>query len=132
MKPVLVDTSVWRGFFAGRAVAKSLGGLLSDAGLVLVHPLVIGELVLGGLSVAEEGMLLRLPRADRAPYGEVLSMIRRLRLARKGIGWVDAELVTSTVLSKARLWSLDRSLAAVATEMGSGFDPVTRRLPDPS
>lgn len=132
MKPVLVDTSVWRSFFAGRSVAKPLGGLLGDVGMVLVHPLVIGELVLGGLSVTEEGMLKRLPHAERAPYGEVLSMIRRMQLARKGIGWVDAELVAGAVQSKAPLWSLDRRLADVATAMGIGFVPVTRRPPVPS
>ncbi len=132
MRSVVIDTSVWRSFFAGRAVARPLGGLLGEVGMVLVHPLVVGELVLGGLSVGEERLLQRLPQAARVPYGELLSMIRRCRLARKGVGWVDVEIVASSVQSKAMLWSLDRALASVAQEMGIGFDPEAHRRSDPS
>ena len=37
MKPVLVDTSVWRYFFAGRATARRLATLLEEEGIVLMH-----------------------------------------------------------------------------------------------
>lgn len=124
MKPVVVDTSVWRGFFAGRASASSLSELLGIAGLVLVHPLVIGELVLGGLASAEEKLLQRLPEAERADHAYVLAVIRRYKLARRGVGWVDAELVASALLGRARLWSLDNSLAAVALDLGIACDPA--------
>lgn len=124
MKPVVVDTSVWRGFFAGRTAASPLGVLLSVAGVVLVHPLVIGELVLGGLAAVEEKLLYQLPCAERADYPHVLAMIRRHKFARRGIGWVDAELLASTLLSKALIWSLDNSLAAVASELGIDCDPM--------
>jgi hypothetical protein len=122
MKPVVVDTSVWRAFFAGRAVATTLAELLAEAGLVLVHPLVIGELVLGGLSPKEERLLERLPQAERASYVDVLAAIRRCKLPRRGVGWVDVELVVSAQLGKAWLWSLDRSLAKVASDLGIGFN----------
>jgi predicted nucleic acid-binding protein len=120
MKSVIVDTSVWRQFFAGRAVARRLGALLEEDGLVLVHPLVIGELVLGGLSVREERLLTALPSSDRVPYDEVLTLARR-RLMRKGIGWVDAELIASALTQGANLWSLDGALARAAKELGAGF-----------
>jgi hypothetical protein len=123
MKPVIVDTSVWRGFFAGRGSARALGELLGDAGVVLLHPLVIGELVLGGLSREEERLLQRLPEAARADYPEVLAAVRRLQLVRRGVGWVDAELVVSALKSRARLWCLDRSLAAAAHDLGIDFEP---------
>ena len=126
MKPVVVDTSVWRGFFAGRAAANPLGELLGVAGLVLVHPLVIGELVLGGLAVAEEKLLQQLPNAERPDYPHVLAMIRRYKLVRRGVGWVDAELVASALLGKALLWSFDNSLAAAALELGIACDPTFR------
>jgi hypothetical protein len=122
MKPVVVDTSVWRGFFAGRTAARPLGELLSVAGVVLVHPLVVGELVLGGLAAVEEKLLYQLPRVERVDYPQVLAVIRHHRLVRKGIGWVDAELLASTLLSKALLWSLDISLAAAALELEIACD----------
>lgn len=124
MTPIVVDTSVWRAFFAGRSAASALGELLEESGVVLVHPLVIGELVLGGLSLGEEHLLQRLPRAEPSGYVNVLASIRRLKLARRGIGWVDAELVTSTLKCKARLWSLDRSLSSVAQELGVASGPT--------
>jgi predicted nucleic acid-binding protein len=121
MKPILIDTSVWRDFFAGRAAARPLGTLLDEEGIVLMHPLVLGELVLGGLSSEQEHLLQRLPTVERVPYDEVLSFIRRRRLARRGIGWIDAELITSSLTSGAEVWSFDGALVTVAGELGAAF-----------
>jgi predicted nucleic acid-binding protein len=127
MNAVLVDTSVWRGYFMGRAAARPLRVLLEEDGLVLVHSLVIGELVLGGLSLQQERLLAQLPSAQRVPSDEVLTLIRRRRLSRKGIGWVDAELIAASLVSNALLWSLDAALVRVANNLGLGFDPRTAR-----
>ncbi|HEY5955963.1 MAG TPA: PIN domain-containing protein [Polyangiaceae bacterium] len=124
MKRTVVDTSVWRAFFSGRKSASRLGDLLEESGVVLVHPLVIGELVLGGLALGEERLLQRLPQAEPTGYVSVLAAIRRYKLARRGVGWVDAELVSSALQCKALLWSLDRSLSSVADELGLGFGPM--------
>jgi predicted nucleic acid-binding protein len=45
--PVLVDTSVWRGYLSGRPSTRALGDLLDEDGLVWMHPWVLGELMLG-------------------------------------------------------------------------------------
>jgi predicted nucleic acid-binding protein len=123
MSAVLVDTSVWRGYFMGRAATRPLRLLLEEDGLILVHPLVIGELVLGGLSPQQERLLEQLPQTQRVPGDEVLTLIRRRRLARKGIGWVDAELIAASLVSHAQLWSLDSALAKVANNLNLGFEP---------
>ncbi|MGB8299046.1 MAG: PIN domain-containing protein [Polyangia bacterium] len=122
MKPVLVDTSVWRYFFAGRASARPLATLLQEEGIVLVHPLVVGELVLGGLSSDQERLLQRLPTVKWVPYEEILSFIKRRRLARRGIGWGDAEIIASGLTSGAEVWSFDRAVVTVAGELGAAFD----------
>ncbi len=122
MRPVLVDTSVWRYFFAGRATAHPLAALLEEEGIVLVHPLVVGELVLGGLSADQERLLQRVPTVERVPYDEVLSFIRHRRLARRGIGWVDAEIIASGLTSGAEVWSFDGAVATVAGELGAAFE----------
>ena len=42
-------------------------------------------------------------------------MMEARRLAVSGIGWVDAQLVASSLASGARLWTLDATLGRVAT-----------------
>ena len=122
MKPVLVDTSVWRRYFAGAPTVRALGDLLDEDGSVLVHPFVVGELVLGGLSTREEALFARLPAAAVVPHDEVLAFIRRRKLTRRGIGWVDVHLLASALTSGAALWSVDADLSAAAEELGVGYD----------
>jgi hypothetical protein len=118
MKPVLVDTSVWRRYFSGTASVRGLGDLLDEDCAVLVHPFIIGEMVLGGLSAREEQLFVRLPSAGVVRHEEVLELVRRRRLARRGIGWVDAHLLASALTSSAVLWSVDSDLKAVAADLG--------------
>jgi hypothetical protein len=122
LKPVLVDTSVWRKYFAGAPGVKALGGLLDEDGAVLVHPFVVGEMVLGGLSAREEGLFVRLPAAAVVPHDEVLTFVRRRLLTRRGIGWVDAHLLASALASGGVLWSVDGDLSAAAADLGAGYD----------
>ncbi len=125
MKPVLIDTSVWRRYFSGTQSVRRLGDLLDEDGAVLVHPFIIGEMVLGGLSAREEAIFLRLPSAGIVPHEEVLAFVRRRRLTRRGIGWVDAHLLASALTSSARLWSVDANLAAAAADSGVAFGDAT-------
>ena len=121
MKPVLVDTSVWRRYFSGQADARPLGDLLDEDGAVLVHPFVLGELVLGGLSDGEQGLFDQLLGADLVAHEEVLALVRRRRLARRGIGWVDTHLLASALTSGAELWTVDKDLSAAAGDLNAGF-----------
>jgi len=121
LTPVIVDTSVWRRYFSGAPAARRLGPLLDEEGGVLVHPFIMGELVLGGLSMREEALFARLPFAAVVPHEEVLDFVRRRRLARSGIGWVDAHLLASALTTPALLWSLDSGLASAAANLEVGF-----------
>jgi predicted nucleic acid-binding protein len=121
VKPVLVDTSVWRRFFAGAVQFKGLGQLLDEDGVVLVHPFILGELVMGGISEREEALFRRLPTAQRIADEEVLAMVRRRRLTRRGIGWIDAHLLASALASSALLWSADKSLSSAARGLQAGY-----------
>ena len=123
MKPVLVDTSVWRRYFSGSSGVRQLGDLLDEDGAVLTHPFVIGELVLGGLSAREEALFARLPTAAMVAHEEALEFVRRRRLMRRGIGWVDAHLLASTFTSSAVLWSIDVDLRAAADALAVCFQP---------
>lgn len=115
---ILVDTSIWNGHF--RYGDTRLRGLL-EAGLVLGHAFVIGELACG--RIPDRANLLRLlrelPQAVVAEPEEVLGFIERHDLAGAGIGYVDAHLLASAALTLgARLWSGDRRLAAAAGRLG--------------
>jgi predicted nucleic acid-binding protein len=115
---ILVDTSVWINHL--RAADERLSALL-DAGEVLGHPFVTGEIALGNLrqrGVALR-MLRRLPQAAVASSQEVLSLIDRQALFGRGIGYVDAHLLAAVRLTAAaKLWTGDRRLQAVAAELG--------------
>lgn len=109
----LVDTSVWGHHL--KRTDQGLVALLED-GAVLTHPAVIGELALANLRKREEtlGLLGRLPCAKVATDREVLSFIDRLSLHGRGIGWIDAHLLASALLTGCGLWTADRPLVAAA------------------
>ena len=116
-----MDTSVWRKYLAGVAKVRRLGDLLDEDGMVLVHPFIIGEMALGGLSTREEALFDRLPRASVVPHEEVLELVRRRRLMRRGIGWVDTHLLASALISSAVLWTLDVDLSSAAVDLSVDF-----------
>ena len=120
MPSVLVDTSVWRKYLAGVASTRVLGQLLDDDA-VLLHPFVLGELTLGGLSDREASLFRRLPEVQVVDHAEIMAFVVERRLTRKGIGWVDAHLLAAALLADARLWSVDRALISAARSLGVAF-----------
>ncbi len=114
---MLVDTSVWIEHF--RQGSAKLSGRLSE-GLVFMHPCVSGELACGNLKQREEVLrhLDRLPVAKIASDREVRHLIENLRLYGCGIGWIDAQLIASALLSSCVFWTLDKKLAQIAGNLG--------------
>jgi predicted nucleic acid-binding protein len=115
---ILVDTSVWVDHLG--AADKALAALL-DAGMVLAHPFVIGELALGNLRQREMVLqaLADLPHASVATDAEVLHFIERYALSGRGIGYVDAHLLAAVKLTAgAELWTNDKRLHGVAVQLG--------------
>jgi predicted nucleic acid-binding protein len=114
---VLADTSVWIEHF--RRGEPALAERLAD-GLVLMHPFVSGELACGNLK--NRAVILAdlhaLPSSTLASNAEVLQLIDDRRLWGRGMGWIDAHLLASALLSNCRLWTLDKRLAKTALELG--------------
>jgi predicted nucleic acid-binding protein len=107
---ILVDTSVWIDHF--RKGVASLKALL-DAGQVLGHPFVVGELALGNLHRRNVILdaLQALPQASVATESEVLRFIDQESLHGLGIGYVDAHLLAAVRLSPgSRLWTRHKRL----------------------
>ena len=68
-------------------------------------------------------LLGRLPSAPTATHAEALRFLERRALMGRGIGFVDVHLLASAALAApARLWTRDRRLAAVATELDLAFE----------
>ena len=113
---ILVDTSVWIDHF--RRDSDRLRDLLHDE-QVLTHPFVIGELACGNLRNREEilSLLGALPRAESAEADEVLRLIEVRKLHGKGLGWVDAHLLASTLLSGCTIWTLDKAMGDAAARL---------------
>jgi hypothetical protein len=114
---ILVDTSVWVAHF--RKGGTKLGELLSEAS-VLVHPFVVGELACGNLRnrAAILSDLKVLPYALSATHEEVMRLVEDRQLWGLGIGWIDAHLLASALLSHCQLWTLDGRLVRAAIPAG--------------
>lgn len=115
---ILVDTSVWIDHLrrADHLLVERLG-----EGEVLGHPLVTAEIVLG--SVRDRGAVARaldeLPPLRPASVPEVRRLTEAHPLHGRGIGFVDAALLASCLLTPGtRLWTRDRRLDALAGELG--------------
>lgn len=115
---ILVDSSVWIDHLRTRN--PELVAQL-EWGQVVTHPAVLGELACG--TFRDRGKFLslmqQLPQIMEAEHEEVMTLIERHRLMGKGIGWIDAHLLASAILSNARLWTLDKRLAEIERRIGS-------------
>jgi len=117
---VLVDTSIW--FSHLRKGNARLKTLLENAE-VACHPLIIGELACGNIKNRTEilSSLHALPAAVVAKHEEVLRFIESHHLMGRGLGLIDVHLLASALLTRAPLWTADRRLRAVSTELSIAY-----------
>ncbi|HKO17666.1 MAG TPA: type II toxin-antitoxin system VapC family toxin [Acidobacteriaceae bacterium] len=111
---ILADTSIWVDHF--RAANSKLHALIAN-GRVLMHPFVIAEVALGFLSQRRLKLMLmeKLLQVKVADTVEVRRMIEAHTLFSRGIGFVDAHLLASCLLTPGtRLWTRDARLAGTA------------------
>lgn len=122
---VLIDTSVWIRFLAGKdPYAAELSRLLSFDE-VAAHDLVAGELLVGdrGGRLQLLAAYGRIYRSATVPHAEVMDFVRHRKLNGRGIGWVDVHLLASALVSQIRLWTADSRLAAIASELAIAYQP---------
>lgn len=113
---ILADTSVWIDHF--KKANKTFIELLED-GKIAIHPFVIGELACGNLKNRKQilELLDDLPKVELADHQEVLELIVNKELMGKGIGWIDAHLLASALISGTGLWTGDRRLRTIAAAL---------------
>jgi hypothetical protein len=120
---ILVDTSVWINHL--QTADATLQRLL-EAGKVLTHPWVIGEIAVGSFSHRDRILdeLSSLPIVTIAEHHEVLHFISNHRLYGLGIGYIDAHLLVAVQLTPGTtLWTRDKRLAQVAEQLKIAFHP---------
>jgi len=118
---ILADTSVWANHLRNH---DPLMVSLTDGERLLMHPYVIGELSMGNLHdrAAFIVALRQMEGVTLATDSEVSRLVEDNRLYGTGIGWIDAHLLASTLLTDdVQLWSHDRRLSAAAIRFGRGI-----------
>jgi len=120
---IIVDTSIWIDH-----LHRSEAGLarLLDAGMVAVHPMVVGELAMGSLRDRDEilSLLTALPKATQASHDEVLDLVTRQRLHSRGLSYVDGHLLASALLTPGgALWTRDRRLREASADLQVAYSP---------
>lgn len=115
---ILVDTSIWVDHLNDGDPAMKAA---LEAGEVLMHPHIIGEISLGSLR-DRAGLIARLRMLTEsavASDAEVVTLIEDRALYGTGIGYVDAHLLAATILTpEAILWTRDRRLREQAERLG--------------
>ena len=115
----IVDTSVWIDHFRGKDTPLAALLLLEEA---LLHPFVLGELLLGGLSREAARELNDVTRVMPASPAEVTAAFGWYGLTGTGIGYVDTHLLLSAKLLEAgRLLTSDRDLWKQAERLGLAY-----------
>jgi len=115
---ILIDTSVWIDHLH-KSHPQVVGALERED--VATHPFIIGELACGSIANRNEvlHLLSALPTITVATHDEVLIVIERHGLMGRGIGYIDAHLITSVMLTEtARLWTADKRLHEIAATLG--------------
>lgn len=114
---ILADTSVWVDHL--NLMDRTLLRLLDETEIA-THPFVIGELAMG--KSPDRSAILRALRRLESVYvarnEEVMRLIEDWELAGTGIGYLDAHLLASVLLTpETRLWTRDKKLREVAKQL---------------
>lgn len=121
MTRILVDTAVWIDHL--HRTDSQLARLL-EHGLVVTHPMVIGELALGSIRNRSTvlSLLSGLPMIAEAKSQEILDLVEARALYGRGLGLVDASLLAAALIAgDVAIWTRDKRLAAIADSLRIGW-----------
>jgi predicted nucleic acid-binding protein len=120
---IVVDSSIWIDHI--HHGEPHLGALLLRDH-ALMHPHALGEIALGSIRNRDQviARFLRLPVPNVAKEGHMLTLIESDDLIATGIGYTDAHLLASALLTPGgKLWTRDKKLLAQAERLGVAYQP---------
>jgi hypothetical protein len=123
---VLVDTSVWIRWLAGREPYRAELGRLLGRDQVAGHELIYGELLMGdrGGRLKVLTHYEKIQQAARVHHRDVVAFVRHRGLHGRGVGWIDIHILASAVVERMQVWTADPRFAALANELGVEYNPL--------
>ena len=124
---VLVDTSVWIRFLAGREPFASGLDELLGRDEVVGHEMVFGELLIGDLGGGRRNLLeayAQMHQVSTVAHREVVEFVRERRLVGRGVGWIDVNLLASAVVGGFQMWTADSRFYTLADEVRVAYSPA--------
>lgn len=120
---IIPDTSTWVDHFRGKDTP--LDDVPAAGRQWLLHPFVLGELLLGGLPKRRgvDDFLARLLPAPVASASEANAFIQWAKLAGTGVGYVDAHILVSARIASAQIVSADTRLVEQAARFDLAYAP---------
>lgn len=124
---VLVDTSVWIRFLAGREPFASGLDELLGRDEVVGHEMIFGELLIGDIGGGRKHLIdayLQMHQAVTIPHEEVVEFVRARRLNGRGVGWVDIHILAAALVGEFQVWTADPRFSALASELRIAYTPA--------
>jgi predicted nucleic acid-binding protein len=124
---VLVDTSVWIRFLAGREPFASGLDEVLGRDEVVGHEMIFGELLLGDIGGGRRNLLeayVRMHQAQTVAHHEVVEFVRERRLFGRGVGWINVNVLASALVGGFQVWTADPRFFALAHELRAAYFPT--------
>lgn len=124
---VLVDTSVWIRFLAGREPFASGLDEVLGRDEVVGHEMVYGELLIGDVGGGRRKLLeayTQMYQAQTVAHQEVVEFVRGRRFFGRGVGWIDVNILASAVVSGFQVWTADPRFLTLANELRVAYSPA--------
>jgi len=113
---IILDTSIWIEYFKGNEEYFDICQQFIEKGEVKTIEIIFTELLQGARSIREVEMLKAY--YELTPKVEINHLCilageysQKEKLISKGIGLIDACIITATMASKSKLWTLDKKIS---------------------
>ncbi len=114
---LILDTSIWIEFFKGKPEYFDTCQQFIEKGEVKTIEIIFAELLQGALNKREVEMIKAyyelIPKIEIDQlFIEAGEYSKNQKLLNKGIGLINACIITATIQSNSRLWTLDKKIKA--------------------
>ena len=85
---------------------------------------IVGELACGSIKNRHEiiSLLSDLPSTEVVDHYDIIEFIEYRNIMNKGVGYVDAHLLASALISETPLWTFDKALKKVANLLSIKYE----------